>query len=85
MKYMGVIQALWFKTCKRRRANASVVKSYLDLYQHSIPELLETIVNLSDEEVRVFCIFQLSRCLISETSFQRCFLLFYHNHKVLKN
>ena len=51
---MGVIQVLWFKTCKKRRANASVVKSYLDLFQHSIPELLETIVNLSDDEVRSF-------------------------------
>ena len=54
---MGVIQALWFKTCKKRRANASVVKSYIDLFQHSIPELLETIVNLSDDEVRSFFLY----------------------------
>jgi len=53
MKYMGVIQVLWFKTVKKRRANASVVKSYLDLFQQRIPELLETIVNLSDDEVRI--------------------------------
>jgi len=50
---MGVIQVLWFKTVKKRRANASVVKSYLDLFQQRIPELLETIVNLSDDEVRI--------------------------------
>ncbi|XP_066918149.1 uncharacterized protein [Clytia hemisphaerica] len=50
MKYMGIVQALWFKTVKKRRANASVVKSYLDLFQNRIPELLETIVNLSDDE-----------------------------------
>jgi len=50
LKYMGIIQLLWFKTVKRRRANASVVKSYLDLFQQRIPELLETIVNMTDDE-----------------------------------
>ena len=48
---MGVIQTLWFKTVKRRRANASVVKSYMDLFQQRIPELLETVINLTDDEV----------------------------------
>ena len=50
---MGIIQALWFKTVKKRRANASVVKSYLDLFQQRIPELLETIVNMTDDDVRI--------------------------------
>lgn len=53
MKYVGIIQALWFKAVKRRRSNASVVKSYLDLFQQRIPELLEMIVNLSDDEVKI--------------------------------
>ena len=51
MNYVGIIQSLWFKTVKKRRANASVVKSYLDLFQQRIPELLEMVVNLSDDEV----------------------------------
>ena len=51
---MGIIQALWFKTVKKRRANASVVKSYLDLFQQRIPELLETIVNMADDDVRIY-------------------------------
>ena len=48
---MEVIQTLWFKTVKRRRANVAVVKSYIDLYQQRIPELTETIINLTDDEV----------------------------------
>ncbi|XP_057298791.1 uncharacterized protein LOC130629553 isoform X2 [Hydractinia symbiolongicarpus] len=50
LKYMGIIQTLWFKTVKRRRANASVVKSYIDLFHQRIPELMETIINLTDDE-----------------------------------
>lgn len=61
VKYMGVIQTLWFHTVKRRRANAAVVKSYIDLFHQRIPELLETVINLTDDEVWRFV--TLSDCL----------------------
>ena len=48
---MSIIQSLWFKTVKRKRSNAAIVKSYIDLFQQRIPELLETIMNMSDDEV----------------------------------
>ena len=51
MKYMAIIQSLWFQAVKRRRANAAVVKSYIDLFQSRIPELLETVINLTDDDV----------------------------------
>ncbi|XP_047146364.1 uncharacterized protein LOC100203056 isoform X2 [Hydra vulgaris] len=50
LQYMSIIQALWFKTVKRKRANAAIVKSYIDLFQQRVPELLETIMNMSDDE-----------------------------------
>eukprot|EP00112_Aurelia_sp_Birch-Aquarium-sp1_P019370 Seg478.6 transcript_id=Seg478.6/GoldUCD/mRNA.D3Y31 product="KN motif and ankyrin repeat domain-containing protein 1" protein_id=Seg478.6/GoldUCD/D3Y31 len=50
LKYLANIEALWFQTVKRKRANAAVVKSYIDLFKSRIPELLDTIINLMDQD-----------------------------------
>eukprot|EP00794_Sanderia_malayensis_P007800 gene7800-8646_t len=50
MKYLANIEKLWFQTVKKKRANAAVVKSYIDLFQSRIPELVDTIINLMDDD-----------------------------------
>ncbi len=51
LKYLANIESLWFQTVKKKRANAAVVKSYIDLFQSRIPELVDTIINLMDVDV----------------------------------
>ena len=51
MKYLANIEALWFLAVKRKRAYAAVLKSYIELFQSRIPELVNTIINLMDSDV----------------------------------
>ena len=51
LKHLANIETLWFQTVKKKRANAAVVKSYIDLFQSRIPQLLDTIINLMDQDV----------------------------------
>lgn len=50
LKHLANIEALWFQTVRKKRANAAVVKSYIDLFQSRIPQLLDTIINLMDQD-----------------------------------
>ncbi|XP_065069319.1 uncharacterized protein LOC135694483 isoform X2 [Rhopilema esculentum] len=50
LKYLANVENLWFQTVKKKRANAAVVKSYIDLVQSRIPQLLDTIINLADQD-----------------------------------